>query len=143
MLRYFLRLDQLGEGVSLQVDGKRHYKTAVGAMLTLLIYIFVIPYAVIKYMQMMEYGDTTHQLQEEDLAGFEVPGSDLNLDWSFHLYSGRPVRGIDKEISLMDYFDMKAMLQKVIKSQSKGVYSEWEPIKMVPCNTDQLSDPKL
>ena len=70
----------------------------------------------------MDYGDTMHQLQVEELDDSAVSGKDLNLDWSFHLFSGKPVRGLDQEIDLSDYFEMNGMLQKIIKTSPTDVY---------------------
>ena len=55
----FLWLDMFGEPASLEIDGETSFNTFLGALLSIVILIIVVPYGKRKYEIMQEFNDTT------------------------------------------------------------------------------------
>ena len=59
----FLGLDMFATTASFEIDGEGSYTTCIGAIISILILVFVIPYAARKYDKMVQFGDTSYAEQ--------------------------------------------------------------------------------
>ena len=59
--RALLKLDQFGEPVKLKVDGEESHKSCCGFLLSLVIFVLVLPYSLAQYNTLINYGDTKYQ----------------------------------------------------------------------------------
>ena len=57
----FKRLDIFGEGIDFNVRGQNKHKTICGTLLSLVIYFFVIAYAIRKFHVLQDKEDTNYQ----------------------------------------------------------------------------------
>ena len=59
----FLGLDMFAQTASFEIDGEGSYNTTIGALVSILILLLVVPYGHRKYNKMMEFGDTMYSSQ--------------------------------------------------------------------------------
>ena len=51
----------LGEGVSLEIDGRKTHRSYLGALFSVIITVLALSYAIDRFDVMWQYGDTVHQ----------------------------------------------------------------------------------
>ena len=91
--------------VGFNIEGKGSFNTCTGACLALVILILTLIYGEIKFVEMMEYTETSHQTIEKTLLDEDVPkvkAEELGLDWVFSLVS---LSFTKKSIDLDTFFE--------------------------------------
>ena len=88
----FKSIDSFGSGVGFSVKGEGTFKTGLGAVITIIIYVIVLYFGADKYGVLTSKGDTTHQ---EILFENVVPPTttflmgDIDANFAFGLWSNQ------------------------------------------------------
>ena len=73
-----LQIDKYGESASFNISGRSSYTSVYGTIISMLVFIVVIPYGVNKFVVMKNYEDTKFQAitLENEISAYEEIGFD-------------------------------------------------------------------